>query len=102
MSKKHAITAIIYDKKGRPIAFGQNSYVRTHPLMAKMARLSGEPSRIYLHAEVAAIVRLKDSKRAYRMFVSRFTADGRPACAKPCLSCQRLISLTGIKHVEYT
>ena len=102
MSKRHAISAIIYDKKGRPISTGQNSYIRTHPLMAKMARLSGEPSRIYLHAEVAAIIRLKDNKRAHSMFISRFTSDGLPALAKPCLSCQRLINLIGIKHVSYT
>jgi deoxycytidylate deaminase len=102
MSKKHAISAIIYDKKGRPISHGQNSYTRTHPLMAKMAQLSGEPNRIYLHAEVAAIVRLKDSKRAHRMFISRFNAVGSPVRAAPCLSCQRLIKLIGIKYVEHT
>lgn len=102
MGKKHAISAIIYDKKGRTISFGQNSYTKTHPLMAKISKAEGEPNRIYLHAEVAALVRLKDWSRAYSMFVSRYTGDGLPANAKPCLSCQRLIKITGIKHVEYT
>lgn len=99
---KHHVSAIIYDKKGRTISFGRNSYTKTHPLQAKAAKATGSPHRIYLHAEVAAIVRLKDNSRGYRIVVTRFDALGRPVCAKPCLSCQHVIKLAGIKYVEFT
>ena len=30
MSRKHSLTAIIYDKKDRVLSIGQNSYTKTH------------------------------------------------------------------------
>ena len=102
MSKKHSLTAIIYNKRGKEIAIGQNSYTKTHPLQAKAAAAVGKPHLIYLHAEVAALVRLRDWKSAYRMAIFRYNSNGLPVCAKPCISCQQIIKQAGIKYVEYT
>ena len=41
MTTKHKITAIIYDKKGRVLSIGQNSYIKTHPYQAKIAKQVG-------------------------------------------------------------
>jgi deoxycytidylate deaminase len=100
---KHIITAVVKDKRGRIISVGRNSYVKTHPLMHLAAKATNsEPSRVYLHAEVAALVKLKDWSRAYRMEVFRYTKNGEQALAKPCKSCQHVINQTKIRQVFYT
>ena len=70
MSAKQNMTAIIYDKRGKVISVGQNSYVKTHPLQAKYAAIAGMPDRQFLHAEIHAIVKCKDLTRAYKTIVS--------------------------------
>jgi len=100
---KHNVTAIIYDKRGKPLSIGHNSYTRTHPLQARLANKVGEPHKIYLHAEVAALVKLSDSDRtrAHKMVVMRYNRHGQPLNAKPCCICQELLSKTKLK-VEHT
>jgi deoxycytidylate deaminase len=100
MCQQH-ISAFVYDKRGRLLSTGQNSYVKTHPLQAKAAREVGEPHRIFLHAEVAALLKC-DWGKAHRMFVARYGKDGRPLLAKPCKVCHQIISKTNIKVLEYT
>ena len=100
-SKKHAITALLYDKKGNILSIGYNSYIKTHPLQAKYAEAVGEPKKIYLHAEIDAIVKCKTLEKAYKLVVLRHNNDG-PASAKPCRICQQAISKTRIKVVEHT
>lgn len=70
--------------------------------MFKAAAAEGKPNAIYLHAEIDALVKIKDWDKAYRLVTTRFTIDGRPALAKPCAICQRILKQTGIKFVEYT
>lgn len=98
---KQVVSAFVYDKRGRLLATGQNSYVKTHPLMAKAAMEVGEPHRIYLHAEVAALIKC-DWNKAHRLLVTRYGSEGRPLLAKPCKVCHHFISLTNIKIVEHT
>lgn len=100
------ITAIIYDRKGRVLSVGKNSYTKTHPLMAKYARLAGEDysasGYAFIHAEVDAIIRCKNLEKAYRILVTRIRRDGSYGCAKPCLACQAAIKEAGIEVVEHT
>ena len=100
--QKQTITAIIYDKKGRVLSIGQNDYEKTHPMMLKYGKKVGMPERIYLHAEIAAITRCADMKKAHRMLITRFTKDGKPALAKPCPICESAIKATNIQIVDYT
>lgn len=102
MSRKQQITAIIYDRKGRVLAVGQNSYVKTHPLQAKHATIAGHPKQIYLHAEIHAITKCKDLNKAYKISIFRYDIDGNPALAAPCGICQSAIESSGIKLVEHT
>ena len=99
---KHRVTAIVYDRRGRPLSVGNNSYVKTHTLQARAAKATGNSTRIFLHAEIAAIAKLKDWTKAYKIVVTRFTKDGKPACAAPCPACRWVINQTGIKVVEHT
>jgi tRNA(Arg) A34 adenosine deaminase TadA len=99
---KQVLTALLFDKKGKLLSIGRNNYLKTHPLQAQCARQVGEPERIFLHAEIDALVRLKDWSRAYKIVITRHTKDGLPALAKPCKACLHALSLAGIKHIEHT
>lgn len=101
-TKRQSITAICYDKRGRILSIGKNSYVKTHPMQAKLAKQCGKPGNIYLHAEVHAILQVRDWARIARMTVVRLNGQGEPMNAKPCPICQQMIKLAGIKYVEHT
>ena len=96
------LTAVIYDKRGRVLSVGQNSYAKTHPLQAEHARRTGHPEKQFLHAEIHAIVRCPDLSRAYRILVSRWDRHGRPMLAKPCAVCVSAIEAAGIQVVDHT
>lgn len=98
----HQITAIIYDRRGRIISIGQNSYIKTHPLQAKHARKMGEPYKQFLHAEISAITKCKDLSKAHKIFVTRYNKHGEPSLAKPCPVCMSAIKESGIKIIEHT
>ena len=102
MNTRQDITAIIYDKRGRVLSIGKNSYIKTHPMMADLAHKCGDPHKVFLHAEVAAIVRCPDLTKAYRMLVTRYGKDGAEKLAKPCKICATAIESTPIKIVEHT
>lgn len=102
-TQKQVVTAFIFDKRGRIIAIGKNSYVKTHPMQFKYANMVGEPHKIFLHAEVAAIAACKDISKAHRMLVVRQTKCGKYANAKPCMICAEAIkNETPIQIIEWT
>jgi deoxycytidylate deaminase len=103
MSKQRFdLTAIIYDKRGKVLSIGKNSYVKTHPEMKKHGDKVGLSCKLFLHAEVHAIVKCKQLHRAHRILVMRFDKDGNPKLAKPCPVCESAIKAAGIKIVEHT
>lgn len=102
MNARQQITAVIFDKRGRVLSIGQNSYVKTHPLQAHYASKVGLDQKIYLHAEIHAITRCPDLSRAHRILITRYGRNGKPALAKPCPVCQTAIEATPIKIVEHT
>ena len=102
MTTRQVLTAVIYDKRGRVISVGQNSYVKTHPLQAKHAAEVGLPDKQFLHAEIHAIVRCKDLSKAHKIFVSRWDKKGNPMLAKPCPVCMSAIETAGIELIEHT
>lgn len=102
--KQFNITAIIYDRKGRVLSIGKNSYVKTHPLQTHHAKKIGKPDAMFLHAEIHAITRCRDLDRAHRILVTRYGGHGghHPLLAKPCKICESAIREAGIKVVEWT
>ena len=100
MSKKYEVTAMAYNKRGKLLAVGTNSYTKTHPAQAKFGKRSGKPNAIYLHAELACLLRAKE--RVHRLEVFRYDNEGRPANSKPCPSCQLAIKEYGVKEVRHT
>lgn len=104
--QRQDITAYIYDRKGRVLAIGKNSYTKTHPMQAKYAKMAG-PSYsahdyAFIHAEVDAINHCKDLSKAYRIQVVRVRRDGSYGSACPCQACALAIKHTPIKVIEHT
>ena len=100
MSKKRFdLTAFAYDKRGRLLAVGRNSYIQTHPLQAKFAKKAGRPQAIYVHAEIAAIASCR--KEIHTLKVFRFNSKGERVTAKPCSICELAIAEFGVKKVIY-
>lgn len=99
---KPILTAYIYDKRGRLLAKENNSYTQTHPIQYKYANLVGEPARIFLHAEIAALLKSIKHGKPFRIVVERYDRQGLSKCAKPCAACARAIKAFGVKRIEYT
>ena len=100
MSRKYEITALAYDKRGKLLSVGRNSYTKTHPLQAQLGRRAGKPNAIYLHAELAALLKAREQVR--KLVVLRYDKEGKPVLAKPCPACQLAIKSFKVKQVEYT
>jgi deoxycytidylate deaminase len=98
----HSLTAIIKDKRGNILAIGKNSYTKTHPYQAKCAKEVGLPEKIYLHAEIDAILRCSDLSKAHSIHIFRQGKSGKWLLAKPCPACQTAINRTPIKKVYHT
>lgn len=96
------ITAIIYDKRGNVLSIGKNSYVKTHPYQAKLARELGEHHKIFLHAEIDAILKCQNINKAHKISIFRVNRLGKYGLAKPCKICQSAIDKTKIKIIEHT
>jgi tRNA(Arg) A34 adenosine deaminase TadA len=99
---KHIITATLYDKKGRSLATAQNNYMRTHPIQAKFASQAKQPIRVFLHAEIAALVKLKKGQIPHKIHIARTKKDGTPGLAAPCPVCRAALAYWGVKHISYT
>ena len=99
---KHLIQATIYNKQGMVLTQAINNYGRSHPVQARFADVAGEPERIYLHAEIAALVKLRKGMKPYKIFIQRIRKDGTTALAAPCPVCVAALKHWGISNVEYT
>lgn len=97
---RHIIKATVLDKNNKVIATATNSYQKTHPLQAKYASQCGEPYKVYLHAEIAALIRARG--QGHKIKIERYNKHGQPMLAAPCPICQLAIKEAGIKYVEYT
>jgi tRNA(Arg) A34 adenosine deaminase TadA len=99
---RHRLTATITDKHGNVLAKAENSYNKTHPIQARFANSTNQPDRVFLHAEIAALVKLKRTDKPYRISIERVKRDGTKGLSKPCVVCEAAIKHWGINHVEYT
>lgn len=101
MSREVEIIAKAYDKRGRLLSVGKNSYTRTHTMQAHYGKKVGKPKAIYIHAEIDALLKA-GRRQVHRMVVTREGADGTPLIAKPCPACALALKDYGVKIVEHT
>lgn len=98
---KHTLTARCFDKRGRLLSEATNRYDKTHPIQAYFARKVGHAAKIYLHAEIHAILKA-GGKQIHRIEISRYSKKGVPLLAAPCPVCMEAIRAYGIKEVSFT
>jgi tRNA(Arg) A34 adenosine deaminase TadA len=98
--RKHIVIAKAYNSRGKCIVVAENSYTKTHPTQAKYAKMAGNEHAIFLHAEIAALIKAKE--QIYKIEIFRFKADGSLALAKPCDVCSLAMSSLGVKSVYYS
>lgn len=98
---RQRVAAIITDSKGIILSTGLNSYQKTHPVQAHYAEKTDNPYSVYLHAEIAALVK-NHSDRATKIYIARLNRKGNYAMAKPCPICTLAIKEAGISEIIYT
>lgn len=101
MKNKFELEAQVFNKHGRLLATGHNSYTKTHPWQKEMAEKVGRGKAQFLHAEVAALIKCKSSK-PYKISITRKDRWGNLKLAMPCEICSLAIQIAGIKKIEYS
>ena len=101
IKNRYITIATVYNKKGHVLAKTTNSWTKTHPYQAQLAKEVNLDDKQYLHAEVAAIIKAKN-RNIYKIKIERYGAKGEPLNACPCPICQKAIKNKGIKVIEYT
>ena len=88
--------------KNKVITQAVNQDTKTHPLQARLAELVGLEEKIYLHAEIAALVRLRSD--ADTIVVARVGGHEGDELrnARPCPICTLALKQAGIKHIYNT
>lgn len=69
--------------------------------MQSLAKEVGLDEKIYLHAEVQALLKAGERK-VHTMKIMRQTKDGALANAKPCPICTKAIKLFDVQFVQYS
>lgn len=99
--KKQRIYSIITDSHGRILATGTNSYTKSHSLQAYYCELAHQPHKIYIHAELSALVKLKGRKGS-KIYIARVNKKNEPVPSLPCPICKMAILDAGIKEIITT
>ena len=88
--------------KNKVITQGVNQDTKSHPFQAKLADMVGLSEKIYLHAEISALVKCKSE--ADTIVVARLGGHNGDELrnAKPCKICELALREAGIKNVYYT
>ena len=101
MSKKYVMGAIALDKSGKEISRGMNSGSKTHPLQARHAVSKHLHHKIFLHAEISALVKAR--KKVHTIIVARTMQDeNKFGLSKPCPICIQAMIEAGVQKVFYT
>jgi len=88
--------------KNKPITQGVNQDTKSHPLQAKLAEMVGLHEKIYLHAEISALIKCKSD--ADTIIVARLGGHNGDELrnAKPCPICSLALKEAGIEHIYYS
>jgi len=101
-SKSRKRVGALLLNKNKVISQGVNQDTKSHPLQAKLADMVGLSEKIYLHAEISALVKCKSEVDT--IVVARLGGhEGNELRnAKPCPICSLAIEQAGIEHIYYT
>jgi tRNA(Arg) A34 adenosine deaminase TadA len=96
---KYLLGAVCLNKKGSIISYGFNSYDKTHPKQMIYAIRVNRPSKVFLHAELSALLKVKE--KPYSLIVLRMNRSGILASSEPCPICSLAIKEKGIREIIY-
>lgn len=85
-------------KSGNVLGVGVN-VDKNHPSIMSPEHIKPHCS---VHAEVAAMKRVKGDLRGATIYVARVSKAGLPALSRPCFACARAIDAAGIKKVVWS
>ncbi len=87
-------------RKSKVVSTAVNLERKSHPIQAKFAKKVGLCQKIYLHAEVSALIKAKED--ADTIVVARVDKEDRLRMAKPCPICSFALEQAGINNIYYT
>lgn len=96
---QHKCAAAVYDKRGKLIATAWNQPGKSHPRQAHYAKMAGHEKRIYLHAEIGALVKCREEP--YSIQIVRIGPKEYPKASYPCCICFRAIEEAGVQEIYY-
>jgi tRNA(Arg) A34 adenosine deaminase TadA len=96
---KKKVGAILLNKN-KVIVSATNLETKSHPLQAKFANRVGLDPKIYLHAEIAALVKCRDE--CDTIVVARVNPQNKLRNSKPCPICSLALKESGISKIYYT
>lgn len=95
------VGAVLYNKR-KEITTATNNDDKSHPRQAWWAERVGLKEKIYLHAEMACLIKARDDYDTI-VVVRLGGHDGKSLRnAKPCKICEPALRYAGIKHVYYS
>lgn len=98
---KKKIGAVLL-RKNKVIVTATNLEKKTHPLQATLAERVGLKEKIYLHAEINALIKAKES--ADTIVVARIGGHSHNELrmSKPCPICQMALEMNSVRRVIYS
>jgi tRNA(Arg) A34 adenosine deaminase TadA len=97
-SKKQVGSVLL--NKSKVVVTATNLERKSHPIQAKFAERVGLHEKIFLHAEIAALVKCKEE--CDTIVVARVNPQGKIRMAKPCPICDLALKEAGIQNIYYT
>jgi len=97
-SKKQVGSVLL--NKSKVVVTATNLERKSHPIQAKFAERVGLHEKIFLHAEIAALVKCKEE--CDTIVVARVNPQGKIRMAKPCPICELALKEAGIQNIYYT
>jgi tRNA(Arg) A34 adenosine deaminase TadA len=98
--KRFHVVAMVLDKKMNTLSIGFNSYIKTHPMQASLAKVCGLEDKVFLHAEIAALINCR--KIPHIIVICRTNYRGELVNAKPCPICMAAFRKTEIQEIYYS
>jgi len=96
---KKKVGALLLNRS-RVVVSATNLETKSHPTQAKFAQRVGLCEKIYLHAEIAALVKCREE--CDTIVVARVNPQGKLRMARPCPICELALKEAGISKIHYT
>lgn len=96
---KKKVGAVLLNKN-KVVVTATNLESKSHPIQAKFAERVGLHQKIYLHAEIAALVKCREE--CDTIVVARVNPQNKLRMARPCPICELALHEAGITKVHYT